>query len=200
MVEDRIDVGALGARLRELRRAARHSVAALAERSGVSRSMISEVERGGRVPTILTLDRLATALGTSIARLTAPEHPHETQVLRRDAQTVLREADWHRRILSPVLPGVEFEFMRAELEPGCDAGTYDPHPPGSREYIAIETGSLTLTLRDSTHRLDAGDAIFFPGDQPHSFRNDGTAACTYYLVMDLGSHDDPGDHHQEEPA
>lgn len=198
MAEDSIDVAALGARLRELRRTAGHSVAALAERSGVSSSMISEVERGGRVPTILTLDRLATALGTSIARLTAPEHPRATQILRRDEQTVLREADWHRRILSPVLPGVEFEFMRTELEPGCDAGTYDAHPPGSREYIAVEAGRLTLTLRDATHHLDAGDAIFFAGDQPHGFRNDGATPCAYYLVMDLGSHDDPD--HLEESA
>ncbi len=160
----------------------------LAAASGVSRSMVSEVERGGRVPTILTLDRLATALGTSVARVLSPEDDGGVRLLRRGEQSVLRERSWERRVLSPVLPGVEFEFMRTVLAPGADAGTYAPHGAGSREYVAVESGELTLALDGDRRVLGAGDSIYFPGACSHSFRNAGKEPCVYYLVMDLGSH------------
>jgi transcriptional regulator with XRE-family HTH domain len=114
----------MGARARALRRSRRLTLDALAAASGVSRSMISEIERGGRAPTVLVLDRIATALGTSIARLTQDESRSEPVPLARADQAVLVDpAGWERRILSPVLPGVEFEFMRTTLGPRVDAGT-----------------------------------------------------------------------------
>lgn len=191
------DPEVLGLRLRALRNAAGWSIEQLAAASGVSRSMVSEVERSNRVPTILTLDRLATALGTSVARVLAPEDGGGVRLLRRGEQSVLREGSWERRVLSPVLPGVEFEFMRTVLGPGADAGMYAPHGAGSREYIAVESGELTLSLDGDRHILRAGDSIYFPGACHHGFRNTAADPCVYYLVMDLGSHG-PGleDHDQ----
>src|SRR5688500_15116492 len=105
----------------------------LAEASGVSRSMISEMERGNRIPTVLILDRIATGLGTSIARLLREETTARRMLLRHAAQDVARDpTGWERRILSPVLPGVEFEFMRTTIDPGVDAGVFEPHARGSR--------------------------------------------------------------------
>ena len=75
---------AMGARVRALRRARRLTLDGLAAASGVSRSMISEIERGGRAPTVLVLDRIATALGSSIARLTQDESRHEPVLLARE--------------------------------------------------------------------------------------------------------------------
>jgi XRE family transcriptional regulator, regulator of sulfur utilization len=58
--------------------------------------------------------------------------------IRRDEQCVARDASgWERRALSPVLPGVDLEFMRTTLEPGVDAGAFAAHAPGSREYVAV---------------------------------------------------------------
>jgi transcriptional regulator with XRE-family HTH domain len=118
MVEPVVDCGGMGARVRRLRRAHGPSLDGLAALSGVSRSMISEIERGGRVPTILVLDRIATSLGTSIARLTREAAEHAPVLLRCEEQDVLDDpAGWERRILSPVLAGVEFELMRTVLGP-----------------------------------------------------------------------------------
>src|ERR1700729_3299606 len=75
---------AMGARVRALRRARGLTLEGLAAASGVSRSMISEIERGGRAPTVLVLDRIATALGSSIARLTQDESRYEPVLLARD--------------------------------------------------------------------------------------------------------------------
>jgi transcriptional regulator with XRE-family HTH domain len=125
--------------------------------------MISEIERGGRAPTVQMLDRIATALGSSIARLTRDESSYEPVLLTRDNQAVLADpAGWERRILSPVLPGVEFEFMR---------------------------GTLELTLDGASSRLGEGDSIFYPGDCRHGFANPAAAPCVYYLAMDVaGDH------------
>jgi quercetin dioxygenase-like cupin family protein len=154
----------------------------------VSRSMLSEVERGSRVPTVLVLDRIATGLGTSIARLLRDELPARMVVLRHGEQDVVREASgWERRVLSPVLPGVEFEFMRTTIGAGVDAGIFEPHSSGSREYLAVEAGTLNLSLDGEDVRLRRGDSIFYAGDCHHGFANPGSEPCVYYLAMDLVS-------------
>ena len=180
----------LGERLRAERRRRGLTLEDLARASGVSRSMVSEVERGTRVPTVATLDRLATGLGTSIARLLRAEEPVRTIVLRQDQQDVVRDpSGWERRVLSPVLPGVEFEFMRTVLESKVDAGTFTPHAPGSREYVAVESGQLRLTIDGEPHLLGAGDSAFYAGDCEHGFANPLTRRCVYYLAMDVrGTH------------
>jgi len=184
-----LDMAALGHRVRDERRRRGFTLEALAAASGVSRSMLSEVERGSRVPTVLVLDRIATGLGTNIARLLREEQPARTVVLRHHEQVVARDrSGWERRVLSPVLPRVEFEFMRTTIGPGVDAGEFAPHGPSSREYLAVEAGTLRLTLDDEAVDLRAGDSIFYAGDCRHGFANRGRKACVYYLAMDLAAH------------
>lgn len=177
---------ALGARLRAERERRGLSAEVLAARSRVSRSMLYEIERGRKAPTVLVLDRIATALGTSMARLLDDERGGRVVPLPREEQSVARaEGGWERRIVSPALPGIEFEFMRTTLGPGVDAGVFDAHAPGSREYVAVESGDLELTVDGQSYPLRAGDAIYYEGDCRHGFRNAGPGPCVYYLVMDL---------------
>jgi transcriptional regulator with XRE-family HTH domain len=179
-----LDVVALGRRIRELRQQQRLSLDALGERSSVSVSMISAVERGQKVPSILVMGQIATALGTSIGRLVDEERSPRVIVLRAAEQRVINDpAGIERRSLSPVLPGVEFEMMRMTIAPHTDAGTFPPHRSGSREYLAVESGVLTLTLAGTDYVLETGDSIYHDGDRPHGYRNDRDAACTYYLAM-----------------
>jgi quercetin dioxygenase-like cupin family protein len=148
--------------------------------------MLSAVERGGKAPTVLVLDRIATGLDTSIARLLGEERAGRVVLLRHADQEVARDrAGWERRILSPVLPGVEFELMRTSIGGGVDAGVFAPHAPGSREYLAVERGTLRLTLDGIVHVLRAGDSIYYAGDCLHAFANPGTRPCVYYLAMDV---------------
>jgi len=187
-----LDMAGLGARLRLERQRRRLSLHELEARTGVSRSMLSEVERGSKVPTVLVLDRIATGLDTSIARLLGDEREARVVVLRRGEHDAAQDpSGWERRILSPVLPGVEFELMRTTIPGGVDAGEFAPHAPGSREYLAMERGALRLTLDGMEHRLRAGDSIYYAGDCRHAFANDGTEPCVYYLAMELGRHREP---------
>jgi quercetin dioxygenase-like cupin family protein len=113
-------------------------------------------------------------------------------VLRRGEQdTASDPSGWERRILSPVLPGVEFELMCTTIPAGVDAGEFAPHAPGSREYLAMERGTLRLTIDGVDHVLRAGDSIYYAGDCRHAFANPGSETCTYYLAMELGQHPAP---------
>ena len=181
-----LDLGALGKRIRRERAHRELSLNELAGKAGVSRSMLSAVERGSKAPTVLVLDRIATGLDTSIARLLGEERAGRVALLRHADQEVARDrAGWERRILSPVLPGVEFELMRTTIGAGVDAGVFSPHAPGSREYLAVERGTLRLTIDGSAHTLHAGDSIYYAGDCLHGFANPGPRPCVYYLAMDV---------------
>jgi transcriptional regulator with XRE-family HTH domain len=187
MLSSGLSMADLGSRIRAERSSRSLSLDRLAELSGVSRSMVSEVERGVKTPSVLVLDRLATALGTSISRLLDEPARDCVVVLRRSLQRVVRDpSGWERRILSPVLPGVEFEFMRTTIGAGVDAGVFSPHQPGSREYVAIESGTLRLAIDGEQYILDAGDSVCYPGDRRHAFANPGETGCVYYLAMELG--------------
>jgi transcriptional regulator with XRE-family HTH domain len=170
--ESEFALDVLGTRITAERERRGLSVEELAHRCGVSRSMLYEVERGRKAPTVLVLVRTATGLGASVARLVGEERDDQVVLLRRDEQVVVRDASgWERRILSPALPGMEFEFMRTTIGPHVDAGVFDPHAPGSREYVAVESGELALTIDQANHRLGSGDAIYYRGDCRHAFRN-----------------------------
>lgn len=158
--------------------------------------MISAIERGAKAATVLVIDKIATGLETSLARLLATEIQSRVHVLRSAEQSVARDpAGWERRILSPVLPSVEFEFMRTTLNAGVDAGIFLPHAHGSREYVAVEKGTLDLTIDGVLHQLAAGDSIYYDGDCLHGFANSHSTACVYYLAMDV-SGDPSGTQHR----
>ena len=190
-----LQLDALGERVRRERARRRLSLNDLAAKAGVSRSMLSAVERGSKAPTVRVLDRIATGLDTSIARLLGEERAGRVVLLRRADQEVARDrSGWERRILSPVLPGVEFELMRTTIGPRVNAGVFSPHAPGSREYLAVEQGTLRLTLDGVVYLVRAGDSIYYAGDCLHAFANPGTRPCVYYLAMDVagdGGHTRP---------
>jgi XRE family transcriptional regulator, regulator of sulfur utilization len=162
--------------------------------------MISAVERGAKAATVIVLDRIATGLDTTLSRLLEEDARARVVLLRHKRQKVARAASgWERRILSPVLPGVEFEFMRTTLGPSVDAGMFLPHARRSREYVAVEKGTLVLSLDGETHTLNAGDSIYYDGDCMHGFRNPGRVPCVYYLAMDV-SGDVAGTDHRLAPS
>lgn len=151
--------------------------------------MISDIERGAKMPTVLVMARLATALGVTVSRLLGEDRPDRVIVLPRDEQAAVTDAaGWQRRILSPNLPGVEFEFIRTTVPPMVVVGEFAAHAPGSREYVAVESGTLTVTLDGHAYSLGEGDALYYAGDCTHAFANPGECECVYYAVMHVVGH------------
>jgi len=175
-----LDLADLGRRVQALRLDRDLTLQALARAASVSVSMLSSVERGQKAPTILVLARIAHGLRVSLADLITTTDDQQIVVRRAADQDAVNEpGGWRRTILSPVVPGVNFEWIRTVLPPGCDAGWFPAYAPGSHEFLAVHTGHLRLTVAATTLDLTSGDSAYFAADRPHAYANPGTADCTY---------------------
>ncbi|MFF5985575.1 helix-turn-helix domain-containing protein [Prauserella flavalba] len=179
-----MDLGALGQRIQRLRRERSLTLQDLAEHSGVSVSMLSAVERGGKAPTVVVLDRIAGGLGVRLAVLVSEPEAERVIVRRAAEQDVVDEpGGWQRTILTPVVPGVNFEWIRSTLPPGCAPGSYPAYAPGSHEFIFVESGSVELTIDgERTVALGEGDSIYLAADVTLEYANRSAEPCTYYVA------------------
>lgn len=178
-----VDLAELGRSVQELRRDRGLSLQQLADLAEVSASMLSSVERGDKAPTITLLARVADGLGVPLAQLVTDPRQARVVVRRAADQDVAHEpGGWRRTILSPVVPGVNFEWIRSTLPPHCDAGTFPAYAPGSHEYVAVESGALRLTLDETRYDLSAGDSLYFAADVSHGYANVTDEECSYHVA------------------
>jgi transcriptional regulator with XRE-family HTH domain len=178
----------LGAWVRELRRERRMTLDALAERSGVSRAMISKVERGEKNPTLVVAAKLAEGFGITLSQLVGMEERREVVVVPKERRMVMRdpETGFERQLLSPTFGKRGVEFIRNVVPEGSTSGDFPPHKRGVQEYVVVEKGRLRATLGGEEVVLEEGDALYFEADVTHRFDNAGEGECSYYLVIDSG--------------
>lgn len=183
---DRQQLAVLAEELRRQRKRRGLSLEQLAALSGVSRSMISKVERAEAVPSTSILSRLAEALGTTFSRLMAAPVDREIIVIPAARQPVLRDeqSGFLRRCLSPVLPGRGIDWVLNTLQAGSTTGEFTPHRRGVDEYIYVLRGRLAATIGGRTVTLETGDSLYFEADAGHAFANLGPGLCEYFLVID----------------
>jgi transcriptional regulator with XRE-family HTH domain len=180
-----VSSGRLGVRVKELRKEAGLTLDELAGRSGVSRAMISKLERGEKNPTLVIAARLAEGLGVSLSRLAGVEERREVVLVPKERRMVLRdpETGFERQSLSPTFAGRGVEFLRNVIPEGSTSGDFPAHRKGVEEHIVVEKGELKATLGGEEYLLREGDALFFEADVPHRFDNAGRGECAYYLVI-----------------
>jgi transcriptional regulator with XRE-family HTH domain len=185
LVED-VSAGRLGERVRSLRRERGWTLEHLAERSGVSRAMISKLERGEKNPTLVVAAKVAEGLGVSLSRLVGIEERRRVVLVPREARMVMRdpETGFERQLLSPSFGGLE--FIRNVVPEYSTSGEFSPHRRGVEEYVVVEKGRLRVVLGGEEHVLEEGDAAYFEADVAHRFDNAGGGECSYYLVIDPG--------------
>ena len=177
----------LAARLRGLRAERGLTLDALAERAGVSRSMISLIERGESSPTAAVLDRLAAGLGVTIASLFADEaRADASPVARRADQATWRdpETGYVRRNLSPPSFPSPVELVEVVLPAGARVA-YDTagRTRAVGQQVWVLEGRLELTVGGVTHRLDAGDCLAMRLDGPTAFRNPADRDTRYLVAL-----------------
>jgi transcriptional regulator with XRE-family HTH domain len=180
-----VSSGRLGDRIRELRRGRGLTLDELAELSGVSRAMISKLERGEKNPTLVVAAKLAEGLGVTLSRLAGTEERREIFVVPRERRMVMRdpETGFERQLLSPNFVGRGVEFIRNKIPEGSTSGEFPPHRSGVEEHIVVERGSLRAILSSEEYLLREGDALYFEADVRHRFDNAGKGECSYYLVI-----------------
>ena len=157
----------------------------LAGRSGVSRAMLSKVERGEKNPTLVVAAKVAEGLGIPLSRLLGVEERREVVVVPRERRPVMRdpETGFERQLLSPNFGGRGVEFVRNLVPQGSTSGEFPPHRRGVEEYIVVEKGRLRAVLGGEEYLLEEGDSLYFEADVPHRFDNAGEGDCSYYLVI-----------------
>jgi transcriptional regulator with XRE-family HTH domain len=181
----------LGARVRALREAMNLSLRDLAERSGVSAPMLSQVERGETSPTLQVAMRIASGLDLRLSQLLRLDEDGAVSVVRRTErrQGPARGRGHSYEILTPPLPGQRAELSRHTLAAGSrTGGPGDPpmHEPGSRETALVESGTVVLHCDGERHELSAGDCVTFDADLPHHFENPGHEEAVLLAVLSAG--------------
>jgi transcriptional regulator with XRE-family HTH domain len=174
----------VGANLRRLRMRRGLSLEKLSQACGVSRAMLGQIELGKSAPTINVLWKIARALDVTFSALITASATSSTVVLRASESRLLTSADgsFTSRALFPFDQPRRVEFYELTLAPG-GVEEADAHPAGTGENLVVVEGSLELTIHGEKHRLDAGDAILFEADAPHTYRAVGNTRTRMYLVM-----------------
>jgi transcriptional regulator with XRE-family HTH domain len=174
-------------RVRELRDERGFTLDALAERSGVSRSMISLIERGQSSPTASVLDKLAAGLSTTLATLfeEPPRDAPPSPVARQAEQPVWTDpaSGYVRRNLSPAFPS-PIQLVDVVFPPGKRVA-YDgmPRDADIQQQIWIIAGVMEVTVGDAVWRLEAGDCLAMPLDEPIVYRNPTRQPARYLVAL-----------------
>jgi transcriptional regulator with XRE-family HTH domain len=181
----------LGARVRALREAMDLSLRDLAERSGVSAPMLSQVERGETSPTLQVATRIAHGLELRLSQLLRLDEQSSVTIVRSDERRVgpATKSGHSYEVLTPPLPGQRAELSRHTLAPGAvTGGPGDPpmHEPGSRETALVAQGTVILHCDGAADQLHAGDCVTFDADLPHHFENPADAEAVLLAVVSAG--------------
>jgi len=173
-------------RARELRVMRGLTLEALAERSGVSRSMISLIERGESSPTAVLLERLASGLNVPLASLFEAPGPSPEPVARRADQPRWRDpaSGYVRRNVSPSGFASPIQIVEVEFPPGArvafDTGARDVRV---HQQVWVLKGSIDVRVGDDRQELHTGDCFAFVLDRPVTFQNRTSKPARYAVVI-----------------
>jgi len=179
----------VGERVRALREAMGLSLRDLAERSGVSAPMLSQVERQETSPTIAVAAKIAAGLELSLSQLLRLDEGEHVTISRSGRRRRFERGGHRFEELTPPLPGQRADVSLHTLKPGAaTGGSDDPpmHEPGSRETAVVLGGTLALVVDGSRHELRDGDSVTFDADLPHHFENEGEEPTRFLAVIAAG--------------
>ncbi|WP_134686711.1 helix-turn-helix domain-containing protein [Brevibacillus migulae] len=177
-----------GKNVKQARKEKGFTLQELSDRSGVSPSMLSLIEREEKNPTLQVACQIAEALDLTLSRLLGEQERREVIVIRRGERMVYRDekSGFERHLLSPSFPSKGIEFVLNIVPTGKESGMFPSHKPGVKEYIMVAQGKLRVELGNGHFVVDLeqGDSLYFEADVQHRFINTGQNDCQYYLVID----------------
>lgn len=178
----------VGRAVKQQREAVGFSLRTLAAGSGISASMISDIERGAKSPTVTTMVRLAHALGVSVAALidgSAGLSPRICIQRRGEGAGGEHPARWER--LGPSASGSRIDFVRYQIPPSTVLDPAAAHAAGTVEHMHVAVGTVRVTVGDETAELSEGDSCSCRTDVPHGIENpDPSTGALIYLIVERG--------------
>lgn len=156
----------------------------LANLSGVSKAMLSQIEQSRSAPSINVLWKIARALDVPFAALISKRTDAQLQVIRKADSKILssQKGNFLSKALFPLDVPRRVEFYELNFKAGCVEKAV-AHPPGTAENIAIAEGELEIEVNGQKTLLKEGDSIYFIADAAHVYRNTGSKECRAFLVM-----------------
>jgi len=176
----------LGEALAALRAKRQLTLDALSQRAGVSKSMLSQIERNQANPTVAVVWRLAHALGVELSELLEGAKPAQTDIefVPAHATPSLASPDGlaRLRILGPIELAGQYEWYELIVQPGGELRS-QPHEPGSREHLSVLSGELVVEAGAQHQLLGLGETARYAADQPHAIRNSSDQLAVGLLVV-----------------
>lgn len=181
--------GEVGERVKALRSAAGQTLDELATRSGVSRAMISRIERGEASPTAALLARLCEGLGLSLSAFFARDEAAPSPLSRRDGQRLWRDphTGYMRRSVSPAGTGSRVDIVEVEF-PGGARVAFPPRQESRlmTQHVWLFDGVLDMVFGAETIRLQPGDCLFMNIGDAFEFHNPSERPARYAVILDRG--------------
>ncbi len=172
-------------RIRQLRQDSGWSLDVLSQASGVSRSMLSQIEREQANPTLAVTVKIASAFGMSVGDLVEQSHTvPNIRVIRADDRTHMfrEDDDCSIRTLSPLNLEKDVEFYEVRLAVGGELKSA-AHFEGTREFLTVQKGNVQVTSAEESSDLQKGDSGSYRADVPHVLRNMGRSEAIIFLVV-----------------
>lgn len=176
----------IGPNIRRRRQSLGLSLGALAKSSGVSATMLSEVERSLKNPTVKLAYQIARALNCTLSDLLGDNPAPQVSITRaRDLRAFIDPASGVERMAHPSdLLSQHLEIASYTIPPGSATGEMAPNRPGIMEQVLVLAGDLTVVLSGEGHRLGPGDAVTY-GVQTTDYVNESkTDPCLFLLLSD----------------
>jgi transcriptional regulator with XRE-family HTH domain len=172
--------------LKRVREEKKLSLEKLAELTGVSKSMLGQIERGDSSPTIATVWKISNGLKISFTTLLNAPQPDPT-VIRQAEVTPLVEDNGKYRLYPffPIEEGRRFEVYAIEMDRGAYLSA-EAHPEGTQEFLTVFQGEVTVRVNAEEYRVTPGDAIRFRADRPHIYHNSGQDLAKISMVIHYG--------------
>ena len=177
--------GQISQRVKLLRQQRGWSLEQLATASGVSKSMLSQIERNQANPTLAVTCKIAQAFGMSLAEFVeVPSASSAIHVIRADDREHLYRSDEfvEIRTLSPLNLEKDVEFYQVRLKVG-GALRSAPHFRGTREFLTVEQGRVRIQSASDSAELNKGDSTTYRADVSHAIENLGKGEATVFLVV-----------------
>lgn len=160
-------------RLKSIRHDLGWSLDKTAERTGVSKAMLGQIERGESTPTVATLWKIATGLRVPMTALLEPDREEGDLLLFRDASRLRvrpSQEGMQRALLFPYEARFGFELYELTFAPGFESIS-EPHDTGVVEHVSVLSGEIELLVGEEWRKLTEGQSLRFPADRRHGYRN-----------------------------
>ncbi|WP_338543653.1 helix-turn-helix domain-containing protein [Paenibacillus tundrae] len=182
MVKNQVNT-ILAQNLKSIREERKLSLDKVAELTGISKTMLGQIERGVSNPTIATVWKIANGLKTSFTSLIHEQASDTLLVKRSDVQPWIEDNGKIR--IYPHFPfedGRHFEMYMMEMDLEADLQA-EPHIEGSEEFITVFEGEVVIRIEEEEYMVRAGESIRFRANRPHAYQHSGAVTTKMSMVI-----------------